>query len=187
MSKSKINKYLLKVSSFIAIILSAMFFVGCDLTDRQPLTVTFIDVSGAMSADHTISIKFSEEKDYEDYYVDILVKSDTDNVTLTMFQEFAKDDDKVNINLDNDGNFVSLDEYKLFNLENEQTDSMVGYGDVLSTTLVVNSNKDATLTFLAVIGEKNNGEFKQVREVSKKYTLRVREKVKWVWGGTNKK
>lgn len=153
-------------------------FCGCSVVERSPLSVTFVDVSGAMSADHTISIKFGDEDDYKDKYIDILVKSDDDNVELTLFQEFASDDDKVVLTLSKSSGFVSLDEYKLFNMENEQTDSMVGYGDVLATNLVVNSNKETTLTFLAVIGDKENGVFKQSAIVSKEYTLKVRKKVK---------
>ena len=130
-----------------------------------------------MSTDHTINIKFSEEKDYNNYYVDILVKSDTDDVELTLFQEFASNEDKIKINLSKQTGYVSLDEYKLFKLEYEQTDSMVGYADVLATTLVVNSNKDAKLTFLAIIGEKQDGSFIKVGEVSKEYALEVKKHI----------
>lgn len=151
-------------------------FCACSSQTRIPLTVTFVDVSGALSADHTISIKFSDEKDFEEKYIDILIKSDTDDVELTLFQEFASDEDKVTISLSKSTGYVSLDEYKLFNLEKEQTDSMVGYGDALATTIVVNSNKDASLTFLAIIGEKQDGEFKKIGEVSKEYTLKVKQK-----------
>ena len=162
------------VALYYFLVIIAVLFIGCDIVKRQPLTVTFIDVSGAMSTDHTINIKFSEEKDYEQYYIDILVKSDTD-VKLTLFQEFSKDEEKINLNITKDNGYVSLDEYKLFNLQKEQTDSMVGYADVLSTTLVVNSNKDATLTFLAIIGENKDGEFNKIGEVSKEYTLNVKK------------
>lgn len=150
----------------------SFMFAGCEMPKRQPLTVTFIDVSGALSTDHTIKISFAEEKDYEDYYIDILVKSDK-NVELTLFQEFANDQDKIKLNLTANGEYVSLDEYKLFNVEEEQTDSMVGYSDALVTNLVVNSNKDATLTFLAIIGEKKNEKFNKIAEVSKEYSLKV--------------
>ena len=170
------NKKNIKKNVFLLII-SLFLFSACEVVDRKPLTVTFIDVSGAMSADHTITIRFSEEKDYNDYYVDILVKSDTDDVELTLFQEFAKDDEKIKLSLSKDDDYISLDEYKLFNLEKEQTDSMVGYGDVLTTTLVINSNKEAVLTFLGVIGQKNENEFIKVAEVSKEYTLTVKKKV----------
>lgn len=177
----KIVKNIIKNSKKIVILLIcigiSIFFSGCESAERNPISVTFIDVSGAMSADHTITINFSEEKNYEKYYIDILVKSDTDGVELTLFQEFAKDEDKVKINLNKDTGYISLDEYKLFKLEKEQTDSMVGYGDVLTTTIVVNSNKEAELTFLGVIGEKQDGNFKKVGEVSKEYTLKVRQKV----------
>lgn len=151
--------------------------VFCGCSEGNPLSVTFVDVSGAMSADHTISIKFGEEDAYKNKYIDILVKSE-DDVELTLFQEFATDKDKVTLVLSKSVGFVSLDEYKLFNMEKEQTDSMVGYGDVLATNLVVNSNKETTLTFLAVVGDKENGEFKQTSLVSKEYTLKVRKKVK---------
>ena len=167
------------VIKFFAVILIcafSFFLISCEKATRTPLTVTFIDVSGAMSEDHTIAIKFSEEKQYEDYYIDILVKTDTDDVTLTLFQEFAQDDDKVNIHLNKEDGYISLDEFKIFNLEKEQTDSMVGYGDVLAPTLVVNSNREATLTFLAIIGEKKDNKFEKVGEVSKEYTLKVRKK-----------
>ena len=161
-----------KLLLFALLFISLVICGGCDMSTREPLTVTFIDVSGAMSTDHTIKVSFADEKDYEEKYVDILVKADRD-VELTLFQQFAKDNDKIVLNITKDMGYVSLDEYKLFNLEEVQTDSMVGYGDALETTLVVNSNKDATLTFLAVLGEKEEGNFKQIREVSKEYTLNV--------------
>lgn len=171
---TNILKSVNKIILFCLILFSCILLCACENT-RQPLSVTFVDVSGALSTDHTINIKFSEEKDFEKKYIDILVKSDTDGVVLTLFQEFASDDDKVNISLNKSTDYVSLDEYKIFNLENEQTDSMVGYGDVLTTNLVINSNKDATLTFLAIIGDKENGEFKKTAEVSKEYTLNVKK------------
>lgn len=160
-----------KLSLFMAICACFVFLTGCEIPERKPITVTFIDVSGALSTDHTIKISFAEEKDYEDYYIDILVRADK-NVELTIFQEFASNEDKVGLNLIG-GEYISLDEYKLFNVEEEQTDSMVGYSDALVTNLVINSNKDATLTFLAVVGEMNNGSFKQIAEVSEEYTLNV--------------
>lgn len=165
-------KVIKNIGIIILICFCTIMFSACT-SERTPLSVTFIDVSGAMSTDHTINIKFSQEDDYKDKYVDILVKSDTDGVELTLFKEFSSDDDKVKIKLDKITGYVSLDEYKLFNLEKEQTDSMVGYGDVLATNLVVNSNKEATLTFLAILGEKENGEFKTISEISKTYTLKV--------------
>ena len=164
-----------KILGFVLLFMVLILCGGCNLPQRQPLTVTFIDVSGAMSTDHTIKVSFAEEKDYEEKFIDILVKADRD-VELTLFQQFAKDNDKIVLNITKDMGYVSLDEYKLFNLEEVQTDSMVGYGDALETTLVVNSNKDATLTFLAVLGEKEDGNFKQIREVSKEYVLQVKEK-----------
>ena len=136
-----------KLSLFMLICAFFMVFGGCDMSNRKPLTVTFIDVSGALSSDHTIKISFAEEKDYEDYFIDILVKADRE-VELTFFQEYASDEDKITLNVGN--KYVSLDEYKLFNLEEEQQDSMVGYADALVTNLVVNSSDDAVLTFLAI-------------------------------------
>ena len=156
----------------VLILCCIMFCCGCS-TQRSPISVTFVDISGAMSTDHTINIKFSQEDDYKDKYVDILIKSDTDGVELTLFKEFSSENDKIKLKLDIGTGYVSLDEYKLFNLEKEQTDSMVGYADVLATNLVINSNKDATLTFLAVIGENENGDFKTISEISKTYTLKV--------------
>ena len=50
---------------------------------------------------------------------------------------------------------------------------MVSYGDVLVTYLVVNSSNDANITFLAVIGEEENGSFKKIGEASKEYELHV--------------
>ena len=163
-----------KLSLVIVICACLVFIDGCEFPERKPLTVTFIDISGALSTDHTIKISFAEEKDYENYYVDILVKSDT-NVELTLYQEFATAEDKIKLNLTSNGEYISLDEYKLFNLEEEQTDSMVGYSDALVTNLVVNASNNATLTFLAVIGEKDNGNFKHIGEVSKEYILSVKK------------
>lgn len=163
------------ILGFILLFITIILCGGCNLPQRQPLTVTFIDVSGAMSADHTIKVSFADEKDYEEKFVDILVKADKD-VELTLFQQFSKDNEEVVLNLTKDMGYVSLDEYKLFNLEEVQTDSMVGYGDALETTLVVNSNKNATLTFLAILGEKEEGKFKKIGVVSKEYTLQVKEK-----------
>jgi len=162
-----------KIGLVIIFVFCFSFCVGCQNDTRTPLTVTFIDISGAMSTDHTIKISFAEEIDYEDYYIDILVKTNDQDVELTLFQEFASDEDKIKISLNKADGYISLDEYKLFNMEEEQTDSMVGYGDALATILVVNSNKDATLTFIAVIGEKDNGNFKKIGEASQEYTLEV--------------
>ena len=161
-----------KICVCLVICAFCIFMAGCEVEKRKPITVTFIDVSGALSTDHTIKIAFAEEKDYENYFIDILVKSDTD-LKLVLFQEFSSKDDRVEVDLKANGEYVSLAKYKLFNLEEEQTESMVGYKDALTTNLVVNSSKDANLTFLAVVGENKDGEFKQVGKVSKEYSLAV--------------
>jgi len=166
-----------KVINIFVLLITVLVFYGCEKQLRVPYTVTFIDVSSALSTDHTISIKFSEEKDFEEKYIDILIKSDTDDVELVLFQEFAKEEDKIKLNLNKNLGFVSLDEYKLFNLEQQQTDSMVGYADVLSTTIVLNSNKDAKITMLAVLGDKEENKFKKIGEISKEYVLEVKKKV----------
>ena len=165
-----------KVCFYLFLTLCLILSMGCDAVNRKPLTVTFIDVSGALSTDHTVKISFAEEKDYEDYFVDILIKSDTD-VELTIFKEFSRDEDKVKLSLKANGGYVSLDEHKLFNLEEEQTDSMVGYGDALMTTLVINASKDANITMLAVIGENKGDGFSQIGAISKEYTLSVKKHI----------
>ncbi len=165
-----------RVCFYLFLTLCLILAMGCDAIERKPLTVTFIDVSGALSTDHTIKISFAEEKDYEDYFVDILIKSDTD-VELTIFQEFASEEDKVKLSLTANGGYISLDEYKLFNLEEEQTDSMVGYGDALMTTLVINASNDAVVTLMAVVGEKDGGNFKQIGIVSNEYSLGVKKHI----------
>ncbi len=166
------------MKKILVFILFAMFLlVGCNAKERFPLTVTFIDVSAALSTDHTVSVKFAEEKDYEEYFIDILVKSDTDDLTLKIFKEFSLPEESVVLSLNKNSGYISLDEYKIFNLEEEKTDSMVGYVDALATTFVVNSNKDAKITFLAVIGEKEENDFKTKAVVSKEFVLDVKKHV----------
>ena len=160
---------------YLTVIMCACVFSACQMRKRAPLTITFYDVSSAMSTDHTIKIQFAEEKDYEDYYVDILLKSDTNDVELTIFKELSDKNDKTTIKIDNANKYISLDEYKIFNLESEQTDSMVGYADVLQTTIVINASKDATLTLLAVVGEKDGENFNQIAKVSNEYVLKVKQ------------
>lgn len=159
---------------YLTVIMCVCVFSACQMRERAPLTVTFYDVSSAMSSDHTIKIQFAEEKDYEDYFVDILVKSDVKDIELTIFQEFSDKNDKTTIKIDAANKYISLDEYKIFNLESEQTDSMVGYSDVLQTTIVINSSKDATLTLLAIVGEKDGENFNQIAKVSNEYVLKVK-------------
>lgn len=162
----------------LVFILFGMFLlVGCNAKERFPLTVTFVDVSSALSTDHTVSVKFAEEKDYEEYYIDILVKSDTDDLTLKIFKEFSLPEENVVLSLNKNSGYISLDEYKIFNLEEEQTDSMVGYVDALTTTFVVNANKDANITLLAVVGEKENDTFKTKAVISKEFVLEVKKHV----------
>lgn len=164
-----------RVYFLLFLICFCFIFSGCELTKRQPLTVTFIDISGAMSTDHTIKISFTEEKEYEEYYIDILVKANK-NTQLTLYREFASKEEKITLNVGE--NYVSLDEYNLFNLKQEHNDSMVGYGNVLATNLVINSSENAKVTFIAVIGEKKDGNFNQIAAVSNEYNLQVL-KHKW--------
>lgn len=159
-----------RVYFLLFLICFCFIFSGCELTKRQPLTVTFIDISGAMSTDHTIKISFTEEKEYEEYYIDILVKANK-NTQLTLYREFASKEEKITLNVGE--NYVSLDEYNLFNLKQEHNDSMVGYGNVLATNLVINSSENAKVTFIAVIGEKKDGNFNQIAAVSNEYNLQV--------------
>lgn len=155
---------------YLVVVLSVCVLSSCQ--ERKPITVSFYDISGAYSPDHTIKIMFSEEKDYENLYVDILLKSDKDT-TLVIFPEFGEN--KVTLSL-TAGKTVSLDEFMLFNLEEEQTESMVGYSDVLTTIIVINSSQNAKLTLQAIVGEKENNQFKQKYIVSQEYTLDVMAK-----------
>lgn len=178
MQKNHNNKIFNNFKIFLTIYYITVFCVimtGCGLQNRLPLTVTFVDISGALSADHTIQIKVGEEENFKDKYFDILIKSDT-NVKLTIYKEFSASEDKINLSLNKNDGYVSLDEYKIFNLQKEQGDSMVGYGDVLTTNLVINSDKDASLTLIAKVGDKKDGKFEEIAQISKEYTLKVKKK-----------
>lgn len=137
---------------FIFILLPAVILCGCE-TSGYAKSVTFEDISGSNLTTSQVKVVFQQEKDYEGKFFDILIKSSEDFVTLNLTVELGE---SYTFTLSNHETSYSLSklmaDYKLQNAH------FKNYEDCVSKTFIITSNKDCTLTFVAILGEEVNGE-----------------------------
>ena len=151
---------------FIIILLPAMIMYGCE-TSGYAKSVTFEDISSSTLAQ--VKVVFQQEKDYEGKFFDILIKSSEDFATLNLTVELGE---SYTFTLSNHETSYSLSklmaDYKLQNAH------FKNYEDCVSKTFLITSNKDCTLTFVAILGEEVNGEvLKDFFEISDIFTVEI--------------
>ena len=158
----------MKKSLFIFILLQIFVLCGCE-TSGYAKSVTFENISGSSTSTSQVKVVFQQEKDYEGKFADILIKSSEDNTTLNFTIEIG---DSYTLTLPSHEESYSLAkliaDYKLGNTHFEN------YENCVSKTFIITSNKDCTLTFVAIASENANGEaLTDFFEISDTYSVDI--------------
>lgn len=168
------EKNMKKILSLIAILAICLTFCGCD---RKPMTVTFQNATMAGSDQNTVNIFFADDKKFDEKVCDIWIKSDTDDVTLTInksnqpkFKTYLKKKDMwysmTTLELESDGK-IAQEDYAM-------------YKDAVDLVYVLQTNQKCKVTFKAVTGDKTkNAEetgflIANAEDVSKEFTLELK-------------
>ena len=137
------------------IVCVAVLLSGCE---RNAISVTFGDGTAAGSTDHVIMVRYQEEKDYEKLGTDVFVKSNVDNLKITIQKELY---DKIEVTLP----------------EKDKQSIYTVYKEALNINLIINSDQDAILTFKAIVGELQEGNTLLIKTkiVSQEYQQKVKK------------
>ena len=135
---------------FVAIFVSCLLIFVVAGCSRQPIVAFFMDGTSAGSDIYTINVSFAEDEKFEDKHIDLLIKSDTDNLVMTFKREFDQD---IQITIEKKEEWNSLT--YLINSANppENQESYMPFSERSNMTLVIESEQDAIITFKAVIGD----------------------------------
>ena len=154
---------------FLFIVCAVMLLSGCE---RNAISVTFGDGTAAGSTDHVIMVGYQEEKDYEKLGTDVFVKSNVDNLKITIQKELY---DKIEVTLPEKDTYYSLT--KLFANAKSKQPIYTVYKEALNINLIINSDQDAILTFKAIVGELQEGNtlLLKTKIVSQEYQQKVKK------------
>ena len=155
--------------------LLAIIFVGC--ANSEPLSVSFVDITGAGSTDITFVANFAEEKEYKQNHADLLIMGQVDNLVL----DIAKQNQNfVTIVLPNKDVWYSLTALMYAGLGKQGQEQYSLYKDVSSLTYIIRSGIDTNIKLKAAVGtieqSAQNGELLVFRQdASKEFELELKK------------
>lgn len=150
-----------------------IFLGGCD---RKPLVVSFQNATMAGSDQNTLNVFFADDKKFEDKYFDIWLKSDTENleITINKSNQLAHE-----IKVEKSDNWYSLTSLEHISKNQTGQEDYSGYKDAIDITYIIRSAKECKLTFKAVTGDKIKNADEtgfmliNAEDVSKEYTQKI--------------
>lgn len=136
-----------KFGSFLIVCFVIFAFLGCS---REPIVAFFKDGTSAGSDNYTINVSFVEDTKFEEKFIDILIKSNIDNLVMSFKREFDED---IQITISEKDEWNSLT--YLINQANdeENQESYLAFSEKRNMTLVIKSEQDAIITLKAVCGD----------------------------------
>lgn len=156
---------------FNCVFVFALIFVLCGCA-RETIVAFVRDGTSAGSDNYTININFVEDSEFEEKSIDVLIKSNTDNLSLTFKREFDEDTELFIENKD--------EWYSLTNLINTYSSSIqedyMPYIERSNMTLVIKSSQEAILKIKVVCGDETTNSQEQIIlvnqvDVSKEFSL----------------
>ena len=166
------------VNGIITFLTMCLIF-GC--ASETPINVTFKDGTLAGSKNYVITAVYLEDKEIRDKYTDILVKSDTDDLSIALTKELGE---TYNITLKNAYQWYSITDLVS---QDETTKDFAKFSQAEATTYIINSEKQANLQFKAVGGDyvynthTNVGELTNTFAVSKVFDLKIEKVSQNTW------
>lgn len=155
-------------ATFVCFVLLAVLS-GCA---RETIVAFIKDGTSAGSDNYTININFVEDSEFDEKSIDVLVKSNMENLNLTFKREFDED---TQLFIENKDEWYSLT--GLINTANgTMEEDFMPYSEKSNMTLVMKSEQDAVITLKVVCGdeiENSQGQIILVNQtaVSKDFSL----------------
>lgn len=156
-----------------------MFFVSI-LTScaKDPILAYFTDGTSAGSDKYTVNVDYDEDSRFEDKYVDVLIRSNIENLTFLFKREFDED---VELFIAEKNHWHSIT--ALLNEQKDQKEEFEKFKGKSDDTLVIKSEQNAVITLKVVVGDlKENSQGKKIlinqKDVSKKFKLDLDKNLK---------
>lgn len=164
---------MLKKILMIAMLFMIVFIQGC--REEIPESVYFRNVSSVGSSNYVVSVNHLQDKAMSNFYTDILIKVDKNDVTFLFGLE---NQEKVSLHIANSHSWTSLIE-----LLNQQTDKQVDfekYNETRNKTFIIKCEKNVTFTFKSVVGDLENktGKLINVKDNSRDFKLAIKKTIK---------
>lgn len=146
------KKFFVAVFAFVLILTLS----GCA---RETIVAFIKDGTSAGSDNYTININFVEDSEFDEKSIDILVKSDTDNLTIDFKREF---DENTELFLSNKEQWYSLT--NLINVANpsDRQEDFMPFSLKSNMTLVMKSEQDAVISIKVVCGDEIENSQEQI-------------------------
>lgn len=152
--------------------------LGC--ASQTPINVTFKDGTLAGSPNYVITAVYLEDKGIRDKFTDILIKSDIDDLNISLTKELGE---TFYVSLKTANKWYSITEL----ISQNATKNFAKFSQAEATTYIINSEKEANLQFKAVGGDYvynrhiNSGELVNTFEVSKVFDLKIEKISQNTW------
>ncbi len=139
----KSNKLLLTLS--LMLVLFGGILTACA---QDPILAYFADGTSAGSDKYTVNVDYDEDSRFEGKYVDLLIKSDIDNLNFLFKREFDEDTE---LFLEEKDRWYSIT--NLLTSEKDEKEEFQAFKGKAVDTLVIKSEQDAFVTLKVVIGD----------------------------------
>lgn len=160
---------------------------GC--ANDNAISVSMVNTTKGDNTQYNVAVNIVQEKDYEDYYTDLMIKTNTVPITVSIAKEMGE---FVDVEINSEDEFKSLTALVCASKGKVGSEKYTNYKDAVSVNLIIKSNKDAVITLRAVVGTKQDnaygGELLTDKiSVSKDFQLEVKKYSEQVWHTKTKK
>ncbi len=143
------NKKVKKLSVLILLLcFFSTFFSSCV---GVPIVAFLKDATAAGSDQHTVNISFVEDKEFEEKFYDILIKSDKSNLEINYHNEF---EDEITLNLGDEDLWHSLTTLECNAKQQIDCEDFTAYKERVNKTLIFNSEEKCQIFLKVVSGDK---------------------------------
>lgn len=118
---------------------------------RQPKSVIFSDNSVLNTGRYIFTVRYLEDKVYDNKSVDLQLKSSIDNATIKLGKE---NQDSSEILIAEKDTWYSLTTLICLSQDNANTENFTLYKESVNTTFIIESEESLNLTIRAVVGDK---------------------------------
>lgn len=162
-----------RIVSVLIVFACAFMLCACD---RKPLVVSFQNATMAGSDQNTINIYFADDKKFDEKVYDIWIKSDVDDLSLTVNKS---NNPKYQIQMPKADIWYSMTSLELESYGKIAQEDYMMYTDAIDIVYVIQTNQKCKITLKAVTGDKvKNAEetgflLANAEDVSKEYTQQL--------------
>lgn len=161
-----------KKSLLFVLVFVFVFSLGVlSACSSDPIVAYFTDGTSAGSDNYTVNVDYDEDSRFNGKYVDVLIKSDMEQLNFLFKREFDEDTE---LFLEEKDKWYSIT--KLLNSEKDQKEEFQAFKGKADDTLVIKSEQKAKVKLKVVAGDlKENSEGEEIlinqTDVSKVFEL----------------